>query len=78
MTRRTERFEVTGVPRLFIRLPAGEARVVAGKDGVVEVRLAGREATLERFLVEERGGQIVVEPDGGRVGRWSGVDVEIR
>lgn len=78
MTRRTERFKISGSPRLFMRLPAGEARVVAGEEGVVEVRLAGREATLERFLVEDRAGQIVIEPESGRVGRWSGVDVEIR
>lgn len=77
MTRRVERFEITGTPRIFLRLPAGAARVVAGEDGVVEVRMSGREATLERFLVEERGGRIVIEPEGGRLGRWAGVDVEI-
>jgi len=78
MTRRTERFEVAGAPRVFLRLPAGQARVVSGEDGIVEVRMSGRESALERFLVEARGGQIVIEPEGGRIGRWSGVDVEIR
>jgi len=78
MTRRIERFEVEGAPRVFLRLPAGEARVVSGEDGVVEVHMSGRETTLERFLVEARGGQIVIEPEGGRIGRWSGVNVEIR
>ena len=78
MSRRVETFEITGTPRIFLRLPAGAARVVAGEDGVVEVRMSGRDAALERFLVEERGGQIVIEPEGGRIGRWAGVDVEIR
>jgi len=78
MSRRVERFEISGTPRIFLRLPAGAARVVAGEEAVVEVRMSGREATLERFLVEERGGRIVIEPEGGRSGRWAGVDVELR
>lgn len=78
MSRRVERFEINGAPRIFLRLPAGAARVVAGEEAVVEVRMSGREATLERFLVEERGGRIVIEPEGGRIGRWAGVDVELR
>ncbi len=78
MSRRVERFEISGTPRIFLRLPAGAARVVAGEEGVVEVRMSGREATLERFLIEERGGRIVIEPEGGRIGRWAGVDVELR
>jgi DUF4097 and DUF4098 domain-containing protein YvlB len=78
MSRRVERFEISGTPRIFLRLPAGAARVVAGEEAVVEVRMSGREATLERFLVEERGGRIVIEPEGGRIGRWAGVDVELR
>ncbi len=78
MSRRVERFEISGTPRIFLRLPAGAARVVGGEEAVIEVRMSGREATLERFLVEERGGRIVIEPEGGRIGRWAGVDVELR
>jgi len=75
MSRRNERFDVPGTPRIFLRLPAGKARVVSGDEGVVEVYMSGRDSALERFLVEDRGGQIVIEPEGGRV---SAVDVEIR
>ncbi len=79
MSERVERFDVVGVPQVFLRLPAGEARVVTGEEGVVEVRMSGRDSTIERFLIERRGGEIVIEPEtGGRLGRWSGVDVEIR
>jgi DUF4097 and DUF4098 domain-containing protein YvlB len=75
---RTERFEVEGSPRVYLRLPAGEARVVAGDEGVITIRLDGRESVLGRFVVARRGDQVVVEPDGGRLGRWSRVDVEIQ
>lgn len=78
MTQRLERFDLSGPPRLFFRLPAGEARVVAGEEGVIEVRLTGRESAIDRYLIEDRGGQVVVEPEGGRIGRWSRVDLEIR
>jgi len=78
MSRRTQRFDVLGTPTIFLRLPAGKARVVSGDDGVVEVHMSGRDSALERFLVEDRGGQIVIEPEGGRGGRVSGIDVEIR
>ncbi len=78
MTRRIERFELAERPRVFFRLPAGEARVLAGEEGVIEIRLSGRDSALERYLVEDRGGQIVVEPESGRIGRWSRVDLEIR
>lgn len=78
MSPRIERFEIDGRPRVFVRLPAGEARVVAGEEGVVEIRLTGRESAIERFAVTRRGDQIVIEPDGGRLGRWTGIDVEIR
>ena len=33
MSERMERFEVAGTPRLSVRLPAGEVRVVAGAPG---------------------------------------------
>jgi DUF4097 and DUF4098 domain-containing protein YvlB len=78
MSRRDVRFEVSGAPRIFMRLPTGNARLVSGEDGVVEVNLTGSESALSRYTVEERGGQIVVEPESGRMGRWSSVDIEIR
>lgn len=41
--------------------------------------MSGRDTVLDRFVVALRGGQVVIEPEaGGRMGRWSGVDVEIR
>lgn len=78
MSERIERIEIEGRPDVFVRLPAGEARVVAGVDGVVEVVMVGRDTVLDRFTVTRRGGQVVVEPQSGRMGRWSAVDVEIR
>lgn len=79
MSERVERFDVAGPPQIFLRLPVGQARVVNGDDGVVEVRMSGRDSTVDRFLIERRGGEIVIEPEtAGRLGRWSRVDVEIR
>ena len=37
---RVERFDVEGQPRVYLRLPAGEARVLAGDDGVVRMSSA--------------------------------------
>jgi DUF4097 and DUF4098 domain-containing protein YvlB len=79
MTDRIEKFQIDGRPDVFLRLPAGEARVVRGDEGSVEIRMSGRDSVLEKFVVALRGGQVVVEPEtGGRIGRWSGIDVEIR
>lgn len=78
MSERTERFQIQGPPRVFLRLPSGEARVVAGTEGAIEIQMTGRDDVLERFVVALRGDQVVVEPESGRMGRWSGVDVEIR
>lgn len=78
MTDRTERFQIDGAPRVFLRLPAGEARVLAGEEGVIEIRMSGRDTVLDRFVVALRGDQVVVEPEAGRMGRWSGIDVEIK
>jgi len=78
MSERHEKFEVAGTPRIGLRLPAGQARFVQGSTGSVEIRMTGSEDAIERFLVEERGGEIVIEPEsGGRIGRWSGVSIEI-
>ena len=79
MTDRIERFQIEGSPYVFLRLPAGAARFVRGEEGHVEVRMSGRESVLDKFVVAMRGGQVVIEPEtGGRIGRWSGIDVEIR
>jgi len=74
---RSERFEVDGPPNVFVRLPAGDARVVAGAADIVEIHLDGQESALERFTIARRGEQIVIEPEGSRFGRWAGVDVEV-
>lgn len=78
MSERTERFQIEGQPRVFLRLPAGEARVVAGDEGYVEILMSGRDTVLDKFVVALRGDQVVVEPETGRMGRWTGIDVEIR
>ena len=78
MSERIELFAIEGPPRVFLRLPAGEARVLSGEEGVVEVHMSGRNSALERFEVALRGDQVVIEPETGRIGRWSGIDVEIR
>ena len=71
------RFTITDTPRLDVRLPVGELRVLTGAPGVVEVNLDGREATVSRFLVEQRGPVIHVEPDRSQRIHWTTVDVVI-
>jgi DUF4097 and DUF4098 domain-containing protein YvlB len=79
MSDRLEKFQIDGSPDVFLRLPAGEARFVAGDEGTVEVLMSGRESAVDSFVIARRGDQIVIEPEsGGRSGRWSGVDVEVR
>lgn len=77
MSERTERFEVTGTPRLSVRLPAGEVRVVAGPPGEVVVRARGGESDLSRMVIEARGDTITLEPDKVGWHRWASLDVEI-
>jgi len=77
MSERTERFEVTGTPRLSVRLPAGEVRVVAGAPGEVVVRARGGESDLSRMVIEARGDTITLEPDKVGWHRWASLDVEI-
>ena len=71
------RFTITDIPRLDVRLPVGELRILAGAPGVVEVNLDGREASVSRFIVEQRGSVIHVEPDRSQRIHWSAVDVLI-
>jgi len=77
MSERTERFEVTGMPRLAVRLPAGGVRVVAGAPGEVVVRARGAEADLGRLTITGRGEAVTVEVERSGWGRWAPIDVEI-
>lgn len=71
-------FPVEGTPKIFVRLPAGEVRLVDGPEGTVTVRLEGTASTLDRFLVEARGDEIVIEPSRTGKGRWTSVDVIVQ
>ncbi|HSM02534.1 MAG TPA: DUF4097 family beta strand repeat-containing protein [Acidimicrobiia bacterium] len=71
-------FPVEGTPQISLRLPTGDARIVDGDSGTVVVQLQGRSSTLDRFVVEARGNEIVIEPERGGGGRWTSVDVTIR
>lgn len=75
---REERYPVVGTPRVSVRLPLGGARVVEGTPGEITVVLEGREPTIERFIVEMRGDELVVEPERSAAIRWSAVDLTIR
>ena len=76
MSERTERFEISGSPRLVLRVPAGEVRVVPGPSGEVVVRCRGSEHE-SRISIEGRGDTITVEPERIGWGRWASVDLEI-
>lgn len=71
-------FPIEGTPRISLRLPAGEARIVDGEAGTVVVQLQGKSSTVDRFVVEARGNEVVIEPERGSGGRWTSVDVIIR
>ncbi len=77
MSERTERFEIAGSPRLVLRVPAGEARVVAGKPGEVVVRCRAIERDLGRVVIEGGGDTVNVGLQGAGFGRWPSLDVEI-
>jgi hypothetical protein len=78
MSERIEQFEVEGTPRISLRLPSGSARIVRGEPGVVVVRLRGGTRDVERFVVEQRGDEIVIEPERSTGwGRWSSADVVV-
>lgn len=78
MTTREHRFTVSGTPRVSVRMPVGDVRVVEGEPGEVVVQLDGKESALERFVVEQRGGEIVVEPERSSLGWRSTVDLTLR
>ena len=77
MNERTEIFEVAGMPRLVLRLPSGEVRVVAGEPGQVVVRARASESDLGRLLITGRGSTVSVEAERSGWGRWAALDVEI-
>ena len=77
MSERTERFQITGTPRLSVRLPAGEVRVVAGPAGEVVVRARGAESDLGRLVITGYGDTVTVEAERTGWGRWAAVDVQI-
>ena len=77
MSERMERFEIAGRPRLVLRIPAGEVRVVAGKSGEAVVRCRGDERHLSRVVIDRDGDTINVGPEGGALGHWPSLDVEI-
>jgi DUF4097 and DUF4098 domain-containing protein YvlB len=74
MSERVETFQIAGTPRVAVRLPTGDTRVVSGEPGTLVVRLSGSERDVARFIVEQRGDTIVVEPERtGVLGRWASV-----
>jgi DUF4097 and DUF4098 domain-containing protein YvlB len=77
MNERKERFEIAGTPRLSVRLPAGQVRVVAGHPGEVVVRARGAENDLNRLVITGYGDTVTVEVERSGWGRWAAVDVEI-
>lgn len=77
MSERTERFEVAGSPRLVLRVPAGEVRVVDGKPGEVLLRLRADARSLSRVAVERDGDTINIGPEGSGFGHWPSLEVEI-
>lgn len=76
---KTFHFSVTGTPRLDLRLPLGDLRIVAGAPGVVDISLDGRDSAVARVIVEQRGDVIHLEPERhAPIGiRWSSVDVVV-
>ena len=77
MSERTERFEITGTPRLSVRLPAGEVRVLAGPAGQVTVRARGAESDLSRLVITGQGDSVMVEAERSGWSRWAALDVEV-
>jgi hypothetical protein len=78
MSTREHRFTVTGTPRLDVRMPVGDVRVVEGAQDEVVVQLDGKEAALSRFIVEQSGDVVVVEPERSSLGWRSTVDLTLR
>lgn len=73
---RHHHFDITEPARLMVRLPLGELRLIPGDEGAVDIELDGRQ--VERYLVEQRGSVIHIEPDRSQRIRWTGVTVVAR
>lgn len=71
------RFSVGSRPKVSVRMPVGDVRVVAGAEGEVLVQLDGSDSALARFIVEQRGDEVVIEPERSSVGWRSAVEVTI-
>ncbi|HSQ38258.1 MAG TPA: DUF4097 family beta strand repeat-containing protein [Acidimicrobiia bacterium] len=77
MSERMERFEIAGRPRLVLRVPAGDVRVVAGKPGEAVVRCRADERHLSRVVIDRDGDTINVGPEGAGFGHWPSLELEI-
>jgi DUF4097 and DUF4098 domain-containing protein YvlB len=77
MSERMERFEIAGRPRLVLRVPSGEVRVVAGESGEAVVRCRADERHLSRVVIDRDGDTINVRPEGSGLGHWPSLDLEI-
>jgi len=77
MSERTEIFQMAGVPRLVLRIPSGEARLLAGRPGEVVVHCRGDERHLGRLAIDRDGDTINIGPEGVGFGHWPALDLEI-
>ena len=77
MSERTEVFRVTGTPRLVLRVPAGEVRLVGGRPGEVVVHCRGDQRHLSRVVIDRDGDTISVGPEGLGFGHWPPLDLEV-
>lgn len=77
MSERTERFVMAGQPRLVLRLPSGDVRVVAGEPGEVVVRARASSADAQRLSIVAHGDTVTVEAERSGWSRWASVDIEI-
>lgn len=76
MSKRVETFAIDGPPRLVVRIPAGDVRIVEGESGRVVVRCRAPEQYLSRLSIEGSGNTVSIGWQGG-FGRGPSVDVEI-
>jgi len=75
---REHTFPTSGTPQVSFRLPLGTVRIVQGSPDEVTVTLHGRESSIDRFRVEARADEIVIEPEHSGSIRWSPVELTIR
>ncbi|HJQ30296.1 MAG TPA: DUF4097 family beta strand repeat-containing protein [Rubrobacter sp.] len=73
---RRETFEVGERARIETNLPAGDAVFLPGEPGSVEILIEGRYA--EEFVVQQRGGRIVLRVPDRWGGRWDSFDLTVR